>query len=65
VRTHAVVDQVEIEIGAARERGLRQTNRGVEIRRVLGAGGQQHPEFLLRQIHRGRSVASAMRESKE
>src|SRR5882762_263873 len=64
-RTHAVVDQVEIEIGAARERGLGQTDGGVEIRRVLGTGGQQHPELLLRQIHRGRSVASAMRESKE
>src|SRR5882762_4120347 len=64
-RTHAVVDQVEIEIGAARERGLRQTDGGVEIRRMLGTGGQQHPELLLRQIHRGRSVASAMRESKE
>src|SRR2546425_1025186 len=64
-RAHAVVDQVEVEIGAAREGGLRETDGGVEIRRVLGTRGEQHPELFLRQIHRGRSVASAMRESKE
>src|SRR5882724_7260509 len=64
-RAHAVVDQVEVEIGAAREGGLRQTEGGREIRRVLGTRGQQHPELFLRQIHRGRSVASRMGESKE
>src|SRR5881296_4716463 len=39
-RAHAVVDEVEIEVGAARERGLRQADGGVEIRRVLGTRGE-------------------------
>src|SRR5205823_5786000 len=64
-RAHAVIDQIEVEVGAACECGLRQADGGVEIRRVLGAGGEQHAELFSGQIHRGRSVASRMGESKE
>ena len=62
---HAVVDEIDVQVGASRERGLGQSDGGIEIRRVLGAGGEQHAELFSGQIHRGRSVASRMRESKE
>ena len=50
-RPDAVVDQIEIELRAARERGVRQAEGGLEIA-MLGTGGEQEPEFLLGEVHR-------------
>ena len=56
-RADGVVDEVEIEIDPAAERVLGERDRGLEIR-VAGGGGQHEPEFFLREIHVGASVAS-------
>ena len=42
------------QLGAAREGGLGQADRGLEVR-VIGAGGEQQTEFLPGEIHRGRA----------
>src|SRR5262245_56039799 len=54
-RAHAVVDQVEVQLGAARQRRVGESDRGLEIT-MFGAGGEQQPELLLGEIHRPPSV---------
>src|SRR3989475_11578153 len=56
-RAHAIVDEVQIEVGPAIERRAREAHGRLEVR-VLEPGGEQHTEFLLREIHRESSVAS-------
>jgi hypothetical protein len=59
---HTVVDQVEVELSAARQCGVRQAEGGLEIA-MLGARRKQEPEFLLGEVHRAPSVTSGWRES--
>src|SRR5262249_9955444 len=63
--TSPVFYQLKVKLCAARERGLRESEGCLEIRRVFGTGREQHAEFFLRKIHRERSVASRPGESKE
>src|SRR5258705_2022528 len=56
-RGDSVVDEVQIEIRATLERGARETDDRLEVR-MIAPRGQQNPELLLREVHRGPSVAS-------
>ena len=54
-RAHAVVDQVEIDIAAAGERGFGQTDRGLQIGGTVGPGGEQKSQLFSGEVHRGRA----------
>src|SRR6267143_1152510 len=56
-RADPVVDEIEIELGAAVERRAREPHGGLEVR-VLEPRGQEQTELLFREIHLGASVAS-------
>src|SRR5262245_52077596 len=61
-RAHAVIDQVEIQLGAAGQSRVGESDRRFQIA-MLGASGEQQPELLLGEIHRPPSVTSGWRES--
>src|SRR2546430_13283733 len=56
-RAHALVDEVDVHVGAAVERRLREPDGGLEVR-VLEPRGQKHAEFFLPESHPAPSVAS-------
>src|SRR5438552_1807912 len=56
-RAHALVDEVDVYVGAPVQRRLREPDGGLEVG-VLEPRRQEHAEFLLREIHRASSVAS-------
>src|SRR5947207_6110375 len=56
-RAHALVDEVEIHVGATVERRLRERDGSLEIG-MLEPRGQEHAESFLREVHRESSVAS-------
>src|SRR5690242_20046792 len=62
-RGHAVVDQVEIQLRAPGQGRVGESDRRLQVR-MIEPGGEHETEFLLGEIHRRPSVASARRESK-
>src|SRR5581483_6857958 len=54
----AVVDEVEVEVGAPVERRPGQAQGRLEVRAVIGAGGEQQAQLLPGQVHRPRSLTS-------
>src|SRR5438876_1533029 len=53
-RAHAVVDQIQVHVGAAVERGLGEAECGGEVR-MLGRRRDHQPELFAGQLHRGSS----------
>src|SRR5207244_7144051 len=60
---HAVVDEVEIEIGPARERGVAEPEGGLQLG-MAGPPGEQNAQFFLGDLHREARLTSRWKGSK-
>src|SRR3989442_358947 len=60
---HAVVDQIQVHLGAAVERGAAEPEGRVEVR-VLGSRGNHESKLALREVHRG-AERSIQREERQ